>query len=232
VNAGVLWRAGCAETRTSGSESGPEKRTVGNDGNALRSDFYVVMVSGTRAHVEALRADVEAALTPMGLRLSEEKTRIAHIDEGFDFLGFRIRRDTKRGSKRRYVYTYPSKKALASIKRKVRAVTKQGTNNPLSSLLRQLNGVLRGWTNYFRHGVSSATFGYLRHFTWWRVVAWLRRKHRRANWKFLFRRYLLGSSNWPTDGERTLFNPATVAVTRYTFRGTRIPTPWSEPLVA
>ena len=196
------------------------------------ADDFVAMVSGTRAHAEALRAEVEALLAPMGLRLSEHKTGIAHIDEGFDLLGFRIRRDTKRGSKRRYVYTYPSKKALASIKRKVRAVTKQGTNNPLSSLLRQLNGVLRGWTNYFRHGVSSATFGYLRHFTWWRVVAWLRRKHRRANWKFLFRRYLLGSSNWPTDGERTLFNPATVAVTRYTFRGTRIPTPWSEPLVA
>ena len=52
-------------------------------------------------------------LRPMGLRLSEEKTRIAHIDEGFDFLGFRIQRQPKRGSEKRYVYTYPSKKALA-----------------------------------------------------------------------------------------------------------------------
>jgi RNA-directed DNA polymerase len=41
--------------------------------------------------------------------------------------------------------------------------------------------VLRGWTNYHRHGVSKATFGYLRHFTWLRVVRWLRRKHPRAN---------------------------------------------------
>jgi RNA-directed DNA polymerase len=45
---------------------------------------------------------------------------------------------------------------LASIKAKVEAITTQGTNNPLSVLLRQLNGVLRGWTTYFRHGVSKA----------------------------------------------------------------------------
>jgi RNA-directed DNA polymerase len=50
----------------------------------------VVPVAGTREHAEALRADVAAVLAPMGLRLSVAKTRIAHIDEGFDFLGFRI----------------------------------------------------------------------------------------------------------------------------------------------
>jgi RNA-directed DNA polymerase len=89
----------------------------------------------------------------MGLRLSEAKTGVVHIDEGFDFLGFRIRRDFKEGTDRRYVYTYPSKKALASIKRKVKTVTTQGTNNPLSSLLRQLNAVLRGWRLIF--GVTA-----------------------------------------------------------------------------
>lgn len=92
--------------------------------------------------------------------------------------------------------------------------------------------MLRGWTNYFRHGVSSATFGYLRHFTWWRVVAWLRHKHRRANWKQLRRRYLLGTSKWPTDGDTVLFDTAAVAITRYRFRGDRIPTPWSDTAVA
>ena len=119
----------------------------------------------------------------MGLRLSEEKTTIAHIDEGFDFLGFRIQRQRKRGTNRAFVYTYPSKKALASMKAKVKAITQRGTNKPLSDLLRRLNPVLRGWTNYFRHGSSKATFGYLRAYTWRRVVSWLRRKHRRANWK-------------------------------------------------
>ena len=60
------------------------------------ADDFVVMVAGTRAHAEALRDEVAAVLAPMGLRLSEEKTRVAHIDEGFDFLGWRIQRQ-KRG---------------------------------------------------------------------------------------------------------------------------------------
>ena len=53
-----------------------------------------------------------------------------------------------------FVYTWPSKKALASVKAKVRRLTRGGTNQPLAVLLRRLNPVLRGWANYFRHGVS------------------------------------------------------------------------------
>ncbi len=166
------------------------------------ADDFVVMVAGTEAHAEGLRDEVAAVLSTMGLRLSEEKTMTVHIDEGFDFLGLRIQRQTKRGTSKAFVYTWPSKKSLASIKAKVKAITRQGTNNPLSSLLRQLNGVLRGWTNYFRHGVSKATFAYLHQFTWERVVRWLRRKHRRANWKWLRRRYLANrwcpsTTAWP-----------------------------------
>jgi len=51
---------------------------------------------------------------------------------------------------------------------------------------------LRGWANYFRHGVSTATFDYLSAFSWRRVICWLRHKHRRATWKWLRRRYLPG----------------------------------------
>jgi RNA-directed DNA polymerase len=190
------------------------------------ADDFVVLVAGTRAHADTLRDEVAAVLRPMGLRLSEEKTTIAHIDEGFDFLGFRIQRRRQRGSNKRFVYTWPSKKALASIKAKVRAITRGGTNQPLAVVLRRLNSVLRGWANYFRHAVSKATFDYLGAFSWRRVICWLRHKHRRANWKWLRRRYLPG---WrPTDGEVTLFNPTSIAVTRYRYRGGQIPTPWTR----
>lgn len=190
------------------------------------ADDFLLLVAGTRPQAEGLLAEAAAVLAPMGLALSEAKTGVAHIDEGFTFLGFRIRRDTKEGTNKRYVYTYPSKEALASIKRKVRTITNQGTNQDLGHLLRQLNAVLRGWTNYFRHGVSKQTFGYLRHFVWWRVVKWLRRKHRQTGWKKLRRRYLLGTGRvWPTDGGMELFDPGAVAVTRYRYRG-NIPTPW------
>lgn len=49
-------------------------------------------------------------------------------------------------------------------------ITKLGTNNRLSILLRQINSALRGWTVYFRHGASQKTFDYLRHYTWWRQL--------------------------------------------------------------
>ena len=189
------------------------------------ADDFVVMVFGTRAHAEGLREEVAAVLAPMGLRLSEEKTTIVHIDEGFDFLGFHIQRRQQWGSNRRFIYTPPSRKAFASIKAKVKAITRQGTHYPLADLLRQLNSALRGWTTYFRHGASAMAFGALNHYTWLRVTQWLRRKYQRASWKHL-RRQHLGNGWWPEQDGVALFNSAAVAVTRYRFRGTRIPTPW------
>ena len=64
------------------------------------------MVSGTKAHAQAMQDEVAAVLSPIGLRLSEEKTDVVHIDEGLDFLGWRIQRQVKRGTAKSYV-SYP-----------------------------------------------------------------------------------------------------------------------------
>jgi RNA-directed DNA polymerase len=87
------------------------------------ADDFVIMVSGDRYHAEELREEVVAVLAPLGLRLAPEKTAVVHIDEGFDFLGFHIRRQRKRGTQKWYVYTKPSKRAIQSIKDKVSAKT-------------------------------------------------------------------------------------------------------------
>ncbi|MGH9207509.1 MAG: group II intron reverse transcriptase/maturase [Acidimicrobiales bacterium] len=189
------------------------------------ADDFVVLVSGTQAHAEALKDEVAEVLRPMGLRLSVPKTRICHIDEGFVFLGHCIRRDRKRGSAKQYVYTYPSRAALLAVKSKVRALSREARNQTLTSLLDRLNPVLRGWTAYFRYAVPAATFNYLRAFAWRRVVCWLRHKHLRTTWKQLRRRYLPGW--WPTEGETAMFNPAGVTPMRYRYRGAQIPSPWT-----
>nr|WP_198965098.1 group II intron reverse transcriptase/maturase [Streptomyces sp. SID5473] len=193
------------------------------------ADDFVVMVAGTKAHAEAIRQKVTKVLSPMGLRLSEEKTSVVHLDEGFTFLGFRIQRQQQKGSGKRYVYTWPSDKALTSVKHKVKAIAKQTTNVSLGTLLRRINQVLRGWTAYFQHGVSSRTFHYLSHYVWWLVGRWLRKKHRRASRKQLRRRYQVDRWLWadPTENVR-LYLAASREVTRYRFRGERIPTPWAE----
>jgi RNA-directed DNA polymerase len=193
------------------------------------ADDFVVMVAGTRDDAEALRDEVASVLAPVGLRLSGEKTRVCHIDEGFDFLGWRIQRRSWRGrAGRRAVYTYPSKKALASVMAKVRSLTRREKHRTLADLLRRLNPVLRGWCTYFRHGVSSRTFGYLDHFAFWRIVSWLRKRHLKLNWGTLHRRFLPG---WEVrDGGTELFRPRAVPIVRYRYRGSQIPRPWaSEP---
>jgi RNA-directed DNA polymerase len=195
------------------------------------ADDWCLTVAGSREDAEALRDGVAAVLSTMGLRLSEEKTLITHIEQGLDFLGWRIQRHRKPGTNRCYVYTYPAKKALASITGKVRTLCRQDVNPPLEVLLHQLNAALRGWCNYFRPGVSSAAFGYLRAFVWRRVFGWLRRKHRRSTWKDLRRKYCDGGW-WPRDGDVALFNPAAVRTTRYRYRGAVIPSPWAQAVTA
>lgn len=190
------------------------------------ADDFVVMVAGTPGDAEALREEVGRVLVPMGLRLSEAKTRVGHIDEGFDFLGFRIQRRRQRGQNgKRAVYTYPSKKALLSVMGKVRTLTRRERHRTLADLLRWLNPVLRGWCNYFQHGVSSRTFRYLDHFSWRRVVVWLRKRHAGLNRGTLRRRHL---PNWKIrDGGIEMFRPQEIAITRYRYRGAKIPKPWN-----
>jgi hypothetical protein len=136
-----------------------------------------------------LRDEMAGVLAGMGLRLSPAKTVITHIDEGLDFLGWRLQRHRKRGTSKHYVYVYPAKKALGAVTVKVKTICWQNTNQPLEELLLQLNQMLGGWTAYFRWGCSSATFRYLRAYLWKRVIGWQGRKHRHATWRALRRRY-------------------------------------------
>lgn len=191
------------------------------------ADDFVALVAGQRSDAEALRDEVATVLAPMGLRLSEEKTSVRHIDEGFDFLGWRIQRRSWRGrTNKRAIYTYPSKKALASVMAKVRSLTRRKKHRTLADLLLGLNPVLRGWCNYFSHGVSSRSFSYLDHYAFWRIVGWLRKRHVGLNWGTLHRRYLPG---WEVrDGTVAMCRPRAVPVTRYRYRGARIPTPWTS----
>jgi RNA-directed DNA polymerase len=189
------------------------------------ADDWCLAVSGTRADAETLREEIAIVLSTMGLRLSREKTLITHIEDGLDFLGWRIQRHQKRGTSKHFVYLYPAKKALRSIMAKVKKLCWQDVNLPLDALLHQLNQVLRGWTTYFKHGSSKATFNYLRAYTWNQVFGWLRRKHRRSTWREI-RRKNTSNGWWPSTGEVTLFNPAAVKIVYYSYRGTKIPSPW------
>ncbi len=189
------------------------------------ADDFVIMVAGTRDNAEALRGQVTDVLEPLGLRLSEAKTQVVHLDEGFDFLGHHIQRRRKRGTSKHCVYTYPTRKAIASIKAKVKALTSRSSPGDLAALLRRLNATLRGWARYFRHGSAKRAFSKIDSYAWERVVIWLRRRHHRLSWKAMRRSFMIG---WkPAADGITLAGAATVTVTRYRFRGSTISTPWA-----
>jgi RNA-directed DNA polymerase len=162
------------------------------------------------------------------LTLSPTKTLVTHIDDGFEFLSFRMVRKARGG--KRQVYTFPSPKAFAAVKRAVKALTRQHTRPwSLEQLLGHVNPILRGWTSFFRFAASKRTFAYLDHYTWWRIARWLWKKHKQPGWKRLRRRELRNGEITARSGY-TLFRPQRVSVERYRYRGARIPSPWDDAL--
>ncbi|MGH3813017.1 MAG: group II intron reverse transcriptase/maturase [Pseudonocardiaceae bacterium] len=216
-----------------GTEWQRRKRRSSGQGNwkMIRyADDFVLMVSGERHHAETLREQVAAVLTPLGLRLAPDKTRTVHIDEGFDFLGFHIRRMRKRGTTKHYVYTTPSRKAIQRVKGKVKAKTYRSTRyQELDTLILSLNRSLRGWANYFRYGVSKAVFTTVDQYTWHRLMRWTRAKYKGKNqlgMNDLRRRFC--DIGWRFAYNGVVFTgAASVPVTRYRYRGNTIPTPWT-----
>ncbi len=164
--------------KTSHQRQARRKRGLGNWRIIRFADDFVVMVSGERHHAEALREEVTGVLATLGLRLAPEKTRVVHIDEGFDFLSITIRRMRKRGTSKHYVYTKPSKKAIQAVKDKVSAKTYRSTlHQEPEVLIQSINDTLRGWANYHRHGVSKAAFSAVDSHAWNRLMRWLRKKY-------------------------------------------------------
>ncbi|WP_331746393.1 group II intron reverse transcriptase/maturase (plasmid) [Streptomyces halstedii] len=193
------------------------------------ADDFVVLTTGERGDAEALREDIADVLQPLGLRLSEAKTQVVHMSEGFDFLGFRIQWRRKRGTNKWYVYTFIADRPIRQLKDKIRALTSRTSQmNPRDVLIR-LNQIMRGWANYFKHAVAKVTLKSLARFVWHRVISWWIVLHR-WRWKDVRRRFTDHNGRWKplsADGVE-LFSLQTVTVSRYRYRGDTIPSPWAH----
>ncbi len=208
---------------TRGAKNQPNWRVV------RYADDFVVLVRGERHHVEGLREEITQVLATIGLNLSEAKTQVVHMSEGFDFLGFHIQWRRKRGSEKWYVYTFVATRPIRSVRDKIRALTPRKSQQDLRTVLIRINQITRGWVNYFKHAVAKHTFSHLRQFVWWRIVQMMRTRHR-WKWKDV-RRWLVDPTGaWrpiSVDGIE-MFNPASVPVIRYRWRGYTIPSPWVQ----
>jgi RNA-directed DNA polymerase len=147
------------------------------------ADDFVV----TGASKEILEQKVKPALTAFlaerGLRLSEQKTVLTHISEGFDFLGHTVR---KYGDK---LLITPAKSKVEVMRKKIGELIHSAGGLTPEALLRQLNPRLRGWANYYRNGASKQTFGKLDYHVYKRIKRWIQRRHPNKSTKWKRRKY-------------------------------------------
>jgi len=134
-------------------------------------DFVVLTTSRQRA--EEARRRIEEVLVGLGLRLHPDKTRIVFLgggEGGFDFLGFHHRKTPSRFGNRRYLSKWPSQRAMAAIRAKVRDRTdRRFASRDLHAVVDDLNPVLRGWGAYFRQGNSNRKFAAVDSYVHWRM---------------------------------------------------------------
>jgi RNA-directed DNA polymerase len=192
------------------------------------ADDFVILVHGTRGDVEALHEQVAIVLQPLGLRLSSAKTRIVHMSESLDFLGFRIQWRRKRGTSKWYVYTFIADRPVRSLKDKVRALTNRLSQQPPRDVLIRLNQIMRRWANYFKHAIAQRVFAMLDRFAWRRVVRVMMVRYR-LSWRALRRRLTDPTGRWkPIEANGIALRPiAAIPIVRYRYRGNAIPNPWT-----
>ena len=140
------------------------------------ADDFVVMSNAPMPLVKQAKEQIKAFLADeLKLTLSDEKTKITHVNEGFDFLGFNIRR-TKYGN--RYVtHLRPAEKSIGRIKDKIKCLTdrKHLLQSEVDKMV-NLNQIVRGWCNYYRHTSLHRDLENITMYTWHRYHAWLLKK--------------------------------------------------------
>jgi RNA-directed DNA polymerase len=137
---------------------------------------------------QKVKPAVIAFLDVRGLKLSEEKTLITHITEGFNFLGQNVR---KYGQK---LLIKPTRQSVRSVLEKARDHIKQGHGKKAAVLIRKLNPLLRGWANYHRHVVSKRRFGSIDYYLHGMLRRWARREHPNKSAGWIRQRYFSADS--------------------------------------
>lgn len=162
--------------------------------NVVRyADDFVITGASQDLLVTVVRPWVEAFLAERGLRLSPAKTRVKHIDEGFDFLGWNFRKYSG------VLLIKPSKKNVQAFYGKVKGIVKGHAMVKQAELIKLLNPVLRGWAQYHHPVVAKETFSRIDTLMWWRLTRWARRRHPKKSPRWVAEKY------WPTVEGRAEF---------------------------
>jgi RNA-directed DNA polymerase len=142
----------------------------------------------SRQQAEQVKARLAGWLEPRGLAFNEDKTRIVPLEEGFDFLGFNVRR-YRRGRRPAKLFIKPSKDAVKRVRRRLADEVHHMRGSNAVAVIARLNPVIRGWAAYYRGVVSSKTFASLDSHMWKLTYRWARRSHPGKSKKWVADRY-------------------------------------------
>jgi RNA-directed DNA polymerase len=172
--AGVCYRAG--GTRPGGTRRGSPV--------AVRYADDMVVLCGSQQQAEQVKARLAEWLAPRGLAFNEDKTRIVCLDEGFDFLGFSIRRYPNRK-----LLIKPSEAAIRRVRERLASELRALRGGNARAVIATLNPVIRGWAAYYRGVVSSKAFSSLDDYLWKLTYKWATWRHASKPKRWIVGRY-------------------------------------------
>jgi RNA-directed DNA polymerase len=174
-------------------QNGKRKRIVPKINLVRYADDFIVTARDKETIENILLPLIRQFMSERGLTLSEEKTKITHINDGFDFLGFNIRKYPN-GK----VLTKPSKDSMKSFCEKIRLKIKSNKTAKASSIVRMLNPMITGWGNYYRYGVSSKSFSRIDFEIFRSLWRWAKRRHSKKSKHWIKDKYFqqLNGRKW------------------------------------
>ena len=156
------------------------------------ADDFIVTGASKEVLEQKVKPAIQAFLLERGLELSEEKTKITHIDEGFDFLGFNVRKYKEK------LLIKPAKRQIKEFLANIRNLINKNKTARVEILIRQINPKIRGWANYFRHAVSKIAFRYVDHHIYQMLWRWAVRRHPKKGKRWIKKKYFatLKNDHW------------------------------------
>src|SRR5712692_3030690 len=161
------------------------------------ADDFLISGSSKEVLEQEVKPVVEQFMRERGLELSQEKTVITHIENGFDFLGQHVRKYKGK------LLIKPSKESVQELSEKVRKIVKDNKQTPAGKLIAQLNPIIRGWALYHRHVASKDTFSKVDHAIFELLWQWAKRRHPKKGSRWVKDKYfhVIGKRKWVFSGE-------------------------------
>ncbi|NET67479.1 MAG: group II intron reverse transcriptase/maturase [Moorea sp. SIO1G6] len=174
------------------------------------ADDFVVLTE-SKEDAEEAKAIIKKWLTKKGLTLSEEKTKIRNLKEGFDFLGWNFRKYPTSARKSGMVTLIkPSKKNIQKFRNEIKETFQKLKGGSAKTVVGKLNSKIRGWGNYHSGVAAKETFGKMDGYIHWKCLRWAKRKHHKKSGKWISQKYFGKlcpgrNDNW-VFGEKSLDN--------------------------